>query len=672
MNEQKVNLKIKSTSKPRKDIFMTFLLLLVVSISLVGAENSDGPYDQIPPYQYPFIDERHDGYGWFGWFGWGGSGGGGFQPALKLAFVVEPANRLYWKTETYDLYLGIPKNGVFWEKSDKSSVEIYSRKGKEGRQFSIYKKLDTGDFNFHLIKPPTKDSWIDVSSIEINPDSGRYNVNLTSYDDYFVSIHTKNRTILSYNTTYYSEEIDPSTIGKVSDLSGETREQYTQLPYKELPEEVKKVRDELYDPDLNIYDQSVLVKRYLLENIKYDPKWWENATPWRNEDVASWTLKNGKGICNHFASTYIVLERSMGIPARLAIGYAGGKNIKNRTYIFTSFAHGWVEVYMPPYGWVSVDPTGSYTVNQNQSNQSFLMDISLIPFNGDVRPDLQEMYEFHFDQWMQQQFPGWNNTFPFNTTFPFNQSFWNSSFWNQSLWNQSLWNQTWWNMSQWNTTWGNYTQWNETWWNYTSWNETTWNYTQWNQTFWNQTSWNQTVKNDSWWNKTTSDDMIKNLTKNPFSLIIDNINSNNLPFILLFLSMVFLLILVYKFISSRKKLIVEKIKPVRPREIRYIDIISVIERCKRYGREGRYLEGVIYAYIELASFLCLNLDIEKDQSRTPREFKFDISQIKDLDLDAITSVFERAKYAEKISEEEFNKFIQSLIKIAEEMKGREK
>ncbi|RLI91636.1 MAG: hypothetical protein DRO89_03575, partial [Candidatus Altiarchaeales archaeon] len=459
-------------------------ILILLFLPLINAEDIDEPYDQIPPYQYPFIDERPPWFGWGGWF-WGGSGGGGFQQAVGLAFVVEPANRLYWKTETYDLYRGIPRGGVFWEKSDRSTTSIYKKGGEEGMDFSVYKNLEEGNFNFYLIRPPTKDSWIDVSSVRLNP-TGRYEVNLTPYDDYLISIYTKNKAMLSYSTTYSFKKIDPSTIGGVSDVPREIREQYTQLPYEKLPEEVKRARDELYDPELNIYNQSVLVKRYLLSNIKYDPRWWENSTEWRGEDVASWTLKNGKGICTHFATTYIVLERSMGIPARLAIGYAGGKSIGNRTYIFTSFAHGWVEVYMPPYGWVPVDPTGSYTVNQNQSNRSFLTNISIIPFNGNVRPDLHEMYEFHFNQQMRQQFPIWNNTFPFNL----NQSLWNSSLWNQTGWNYSWWNYSWWNYSWWNYSWWNYSWWNYSWWNYSWWNYSWWNYSWWNYSWWNYSWWN--------------------------------------------------------------------------------------------------------------------------------------------------------------------------------------
>ncbi len=72
---------------------------------------------------------------------------------------------------------------------------------------------------------------------------------------------------------------------------------------------------------------------------------------------ASSTLASGKGVCDEYAVLFISLAREEGIPARYVSGYAYG-NI----YGSGSFgSHAWAEVYVPDYGWVSVDPTyGEY------------------------------------------------------------------------------------------------------------------------------------------------------------------------------------------------------------------------------------------------------------------------------------------------------------------------
>jgi transglutaminase-like putative cysteine protease len=66
-----------------------------------------------------------------------------------------------------------------------------------------------------------------------------------------------------------------------------------------------------------------------------------------------------KGFCEHFASSFVVLMRAAGVPARVVAGYQGGEvNPVNRTVIVHQFdAHAWAEVWLAGEGWVRVDPT---------------------------------------------------------------------------------------------------------------------------------------------------------------------------------------------------------------------------------------------------------------------------------------------------------------------------
>lgn len=73
------------------------------------------------------------------------------------------------------------------------------------------------------------------------------------------------------------------------------------------------------------------------------------------ESVADCFLRIREGYCEFYATTMIMLLRSQGIPARLAVGYLppGADGM-----VTSSSAHAWVEVYFPGHGWVSFDPTG--------------------------------------------------------------------------------------------------------------------------------------------------------------------------------------------------------------------------------------------------------------------------------------------------------------------------
>ncbi len=96
-----------------------------------------------------------------------------------------------------------------------------------------------------------------------------------------------------------------------------------------------------------------------------------------------------KGFCEHFASSFVVLMRAAGVPARVVAGYQGGEvNPVNRTVIVHQFdAHAWAEVWFAGEGWVRVDPTAQvaperieWGLEQAMSREgSFLADSPLSP-----------------------------------------------------------------------------------------------------------------------------------------------------------------------------------------------------------------------------------------------------------------------------------------------------
>jgi hypothetical protein len=81
------------------------------------------------------------------------------------------------------------------------------------------------------------------------------------------------------------------------------------------------------------------------------PNWQELDGQPFNESVTQ-ILNARAGICRHFARAYAALCICSGLPARTVIGTAF--SYLNETY---KKNHEWVEVYMPGYGWITMDPT---------------------------------------------------------------------------------------------------------------------------------------------------------------------------------------------------------------------------------------------------------------------------------------------------------------------------
>ena len=78
------------------------------------------------------------------------------------------------------------------------------------------------------------------------------------------------------------------------------------------------------------------------------------------------------GFCEHFASAFVFLMRAAGVPARVVTGYQGGElNPVDRILtVRQSDAHAWAEVFLPPRGWVRVDPTAAAVPGRLESGLS--------------------------------------------------------------------------------------------------------------------------------------------------------------------------------------------------------------------------------------------------------------------------------------------------------------
>lgn len=69
-------------------------------------------------------------------------------------------------------------------------------------------------------------------------------------------------------------------------------------------------------------------------------------------------LEQRRGYCQQFAATMAAMVRTLGIPARVAIGFTPGTlGGDGRYHITNRDAHAWPEVWFPTAGWVRFEPT---------------------------------------------------------------------------------------------------------------------------------------------------------------------------------------------------------------------------------------------------------------------------------------------------------------------------
>jgi transglutaminase-like putative cysteine protease len=115
------------------------------------------------------------------------------------------------------------------------------------------------------------------------------------------------------------------------------------------------------------YAKALYLAQYLKQHyhIPQDPLGLSRVPD--GEDLASWFLFRceGKstsceagGYGDHFATTYTMMLRSIGIPARLVVGFDPGRFNPFTGYyeVSNTDAHALTEVYFPNYGWFAFDP----------------------------------------------------------------------------------------------------------------------------------------------------------------------------------------------------------------------------------------------------------------------------------------------------------------------------
>ncbi|MBR2675474.1 MAG: DUF4129 domain-containing protein [Solobacterium sp.] len=74
-------------------------------------------------------------------------------------------------------------------------------------------------------------------------------------------------------------------------------------------------------------------------------------------------LKTQRGYCTHFATAFVLLARTEGIPARYVQGYSFPVS-SGMTTVMSDQAHAWPEAYLKGIGWIVFEPTpGSRTIS---------------------------------------------------------------------------------------------------------------------------------------------------------------------------------------------------------------------------------------------------------------------------------------------------------------------
>jgi len=258
----------------------------------------------------------------------------------------------YWRSIIFDQY-----SGSGW-----NSSEIVFRDYKAGDIVdsisSVFHHVLTQDFRF--VKEESKYLYAAGEILKVDRDLVIANRSISgagesteSYGDFFGALVNQSIYRVESMVPVINDDDLKSAPGEIPAW---IRKRYTALP-DTIPERVFDLAEEVTRDGLTTYDKVLLLEQFL-RGYKYslDVEELEGSS----DLVDSFLFDQKEGYCDHFASSMVVMARSLGIPTRLVIGYSQGlfDEINNRFIVTEADAHTWVEVYFQEIGWIPFEPTG--------------------------------------------------------------------------------------------------------------------------------------------------------------------------------------------------------------------------------------------------------------------------------------------------------------------------
>jgi transglutaminase-like putative cysteine protease len=279
--------------------------------------------------------------------------------AMRVTFKNKPIINGYWRGLILNYY-----NGTIWR-------PVWYR--LDNIRFLPDLALNTSG-DYEVLLEPHQKKWLFYldSPVASHP-------NLLFSPDY--GLVTENKEPITQRFAYaLTVQATP-----YATLSPQEQAQNTQLPKNTNPQLTTWAHEHYAQQQQDPKAFIAFLKNYINQN----PFWYTLTPPplgsSKNQMDIFW-FETQKGFCEHYASAVTVILRSVGIPARVLVGYQGGEwnplghylNIKHNN------AHAWLEYWQEGVGWQSFDPTSFIAEERieqrikdrltNQLNQSNFLD----------------------------------------------------------------------------------------------------------------------------------------------------------------------------------------------------------------------------------------------------------------------------------------------------------
>jgi transglutaminase-like putative cysteine protease len=163
-----------------------------------------------------------------------------------------------------------------------------------------------------------------------------------------------------YQVTFL--DVEPDLAQLSAELGPQVGNQYLDLP--EIPEIIRQTALDVTAASTSTYEKALALQNFFTSDAfeySIDTPVDEGYDGTGVQVVAEF-LDAKTGYCVHFASAMAIMARSLGIPARIAVGFQPGQRdaLNSGETVYTVMSddlHAWPELYFEGIGWLRFEPT---------------------------------------------------------------------------------------------------------------------------------------------------------------------------------------------------------------------------------------------------------------------------------------------------------------------------
>lgn len=288
------------------------------------------------------------------------------EPAFRVEFdgPTPPNSLLYWRVKVM-----ANERNFAWEVSQPTPSELERARSKQGSaNAALITELEAGLIHYQVVHEPSDDSYAPYLDYAYQPENGAQLAN------YSVLRDQKRNGIFSYrgSASQTPHLAEPKLANRNRFLTTMS------VPSARSLALLKNWRQQARnDADLI----NLVLQYYRANNFVYTL-----APPGLgSEPLDMFLFETRAGYCEHYASSFTILMRWLGIPARVVVGFQGGKKNPVGGYLQVKYsdAHAWSEVWIDNR-WHRVDPTSVSSIGEQRIEQGMDALLSLWE-NGEWR-----------------------------------------------------------------------------------------------------------------------------------------------------------------------------------------------------------------------------------------------------------------------------------------------